>query len=67
MRCYYEYVEGLGKVLIPGCMGVAVHNDIRYCTCSPRRETLENRVRKLEIEVTKLQKQIDNELSKRNT
>ena len=33
MRCYYTYVKDIGKILIPGCMGVAVHNDIDYCTC----------------------------------
>lgn len=35
MRCHYENVEGVGKVLIPGCMAVAVSNDINMCTCSP--------------------------------
>lgn len=35
MRCHYENVEGVGKVLIPGCMAVAVTNDIDMCTCAP--------------------------------
>lgn len=33
MRCHYENVEGVGRVLIPGCMAVAVTNDIERCTC----------------------------------
>ena len=35
MRCHYENVEGVGRVLIPGCMSVAVTGDIERCTCSP--------------------------------
>lgn len=35
MKCHYENVEGVGKVLIPGCMAVAVSQDIDMCTCSP--------------------------------
>lgn len=35
MRCHYENVEGVGKVLIPGCMAVAVTGDIDRCTCHP--------------------------------
>ena len=35
MRCHYENVEGVGRVLIPGCMAVAVSQDIDMCTCSP--------------------------------
>ena len=33
MRCPYKNVQGVGKVLIPGCMAVAVSNDISRCTC----------------------------------
>jgi len=35
MRCHYENVEGVGRVLIPGCMAVAVSDDIDMCTCHP--------------------------------
>lgn len=35
MKCHYENVEGVGKVLIPGCMAVAVTGDIERCTCHP--------------------------------
>jgi hypothetical protein len=33
MKCHYEKIKGVGKVLIPGCMAVAVSNDIERCTC----------------------------------
>jgi hypothetical protein len=33
MKCHYEKIKGVGKVLIPGCMTVAVSNDIELCTC----------------------------------
>lgn len=35
MKCHYENVVGVGKVLIPGCMAVAVSGDIEDCTCHP--------------------------------
>ena len=35
MRCHYENIKGVGKVLIPGCMAVAVSGDIDRCTCHP--------------------------------
>ena len=35
MKCHYENIKGVGKVLIPGCMAVAVSQDIDMCTCSP--------------------------------
>lgn len=35
MRCHYENIEGVGKVLIPGCIAVAVTGDIEMCTCHP--------------------------------
>lgn len=33
MKCHYIKVKGVGKVLIPGCIAVAVSNDITDCTC----------------------------------
>lgn len=33
MKCHYEKIKGVGKVLIPGCIAVAVSNDIERCTC----------------------------------
>lgn len=63
MKCHYENVEGVGKVLIPGCMAVAVSGDIDRCTCHPTTirqfetpkykehlEELKNRIRELEEE-----------------
>ncbi|WP_289872826.1 hypothetical protein [uncultured Duncaniella sp.] len=35
MRCHYIYDRMAGKVLIPGCMAVAVSNRIEDCTCEP--------------------------------
>lgn len=33
MKCHYINVRDVGRVLIPGCMAVAVSNDIGRCTC----------------------------------
>lgn len=33
MKCRFIYVEDVGEVLIPGCWGAAVANDIDFCTC----------------------------------
>lgn len=35
MKCHYENIKGVGRVLIPGCMAVAVTNDLERCTCHP--------------------------------
>lgn len=35
MKCRFIYVEDVGKVLIPGCWGAAISNDIHFCTCEP--------------------------------
>ena len=63
MKCHYENIKGVGKVLIPGCMAVAVTGDIDQCTCHPTTimqfetpkykehvEELKKRIRKLEEE-----------------
>ncbi len=63
MKCHYKNINGVGKVLIPGCMAVAVSQDIEDCTCKPttimdfeKREykehvkELEKRIRELEEE-----------------
>lgn len=63
MKCHYENVVGVGIVLIPGCMAVAVSQDIRDCTCHPTTvlqfetnrykehvKELERRIRELEEE-----------------
>ena len=33
MKCHYIYTEQGEKVLIPGCMGVAVSGNMEDCTC----------------------------------
>lgn len=33
MKCHHIKVKGVGKVLIPGCMAVAISNDVADCTC----------------------------------
>ena len=33
MKCQYIYTEEGEKVLIPGCMAVAVSGDMQDCTC----------------------------------
>lgn len=63
MKCHYENIKGVGKVLIPGCMAVAVSGDIDRCTCHPTTirqfettrykehvEELKKRIRELEEE-----------------
>ena len=60
MRCHYVTDRGK-KILIPGCMGVAVNQDINYCTCKPKRfETHESRILKLEKDNNSLKKELYN-------
>lgn len=33
MKCHYIYTEHGEKVLMPGCMAVAVSGDMQDCTC----------------------------------
>ncbi len=33
-KCHYINVRGVGRVLIPGCMAVAVSDNIEDCTCN---------------------------------
>lgn len=33
-KCHYIKVKDVGRVLIPGCMAVAVSGDISQCTCN---------------------------------
>lgn len=67
MKCHYKYVKGAGKVLIPGCMAVAVSGDIERCTCSPSegaylsfaRESYQNEMRRLKEIIKELRKEND--------
>lgn len=33
-KCHYINIRDVGRVLIPGCMAVAVSGDISQCTCN---------------------------------
>ena len=60
MKCHYEKIKGVGKVLIPGCMAVAVSNDIERCTChSTTYESFERKRYNVEVKriITKLEKE----------
>lgn len=55
MRCHYINDKKAGKVLIPGCMEVALFRDIDRCTCYlDKHKSTEERLLKLESEVAKL-------------
>lgn len=65
MKCHYENIEGVGKVLIPGCMAVAVSGDIERCTCHPttfasfERESYRKEVQRLKEIIRTLEKEND--------
>ena len=62
MKCHYIYTEQGEKVLIPGCMAVAVSGDIQDCTCRSKktfaqfeREDYNNTVKALRQEIKDLE------------
>ena len=63
MKCHYEKIKGVGKVLIPGCMAVAVSNDIERCTCHSttydgfERERYNKEIKRLKGIIAKLEKE----------
>lgn len=63
MKCHYEKIKGVGKVLIPGCMAVAVSNDIERCTChsttyeSFERDRYNVEVKRLKGVITELEEE----------
>lgn len=59
MKCHYITDPKAGKVLIPGCMGSAVHGSIDFCSC-PKGSY--DRVTLLEKRIEKLEKIIKNTL-----
>ena len=64
MKCHYEKIKGVGKILIPSCMAVAVSNDIERCTChSTTYESFERDHYKVEV---KRLKSIITELEEEN-
>lgn len=63
MKCHYTYVPGVGKVLIPGCMGTAAMG-IEHCTCRSEqtftdfeRERYNETVRTLRAEKKELEQE----------
>jgi hypothetical protein len=54
MKCHYIVDRGK-RILIPGCMGTAAHNDRFYCTCSDIKK---DRLQILEEKVVKIEKQL---------
>ncbi len=74
MKCHYSYESG-EKVLIPGCLSVAVSWDMERCTCDREYKTfeqfekeeynknlneLQNQIKALEKEVSRLSRVIKN-------
>nr|DAF67683.1 MAG TPA: valyl-tRNA synthetase [Caudoviricetes sp.] len=59
-RCHYINVPGVGRVLIPGCMAVAVSGDIELCTCQKRKREIDptKEVERLRKENKELRKEI---------
>lgn len=66
MKCHYIYDRKAGKVLIPGCMGTAVHG-IEQCTCRNEsaatykqfeRKEFNETVAKLKKEIRELEKEM---------
>lgn len=61
MKCHYENIRGVGRVLIPGCMAVAVSGDIEDCICRPttfhqfEKECYKNEVERLKDIIKKLE------------
>ena len=65
MKCHYEKIKGVGKVLILGCMAVAVSNYIERCTChnttyeSFERKRYNNEIKRLKGIITELEEEND--------
>nr|DAX66399.1 MAG TPA: hypothetical protein [Caudoviricetes sp.] len=63
MKCHYEKIKGVGKVLIPGCWSVVISGDIRDCTChnttyeSFERDRYNVEVKRLKGIITELEKE----------
>ena len=65
MKCHHINVKGVGKVLIPGCMAVAVSQDIEDCTCHPttfasfEKEKYQQEVKRLKKIIKDLEEEND--------
>ncbi len=56
-KCHYINVRGVGRVLIPGCMAVAVSDNIEDCTCNAP-PTPQEVIKRLQSENKKLKAEI---------
>ena len=75
-KCHYINVPDVGRVLIPGCMAVAVSGDLSQCTCKaplsyPEQiDKLQRENKRLREEITRLKTLLnspDNKTYKRKT
>jgi len=71
-KCHYISVPDVGRVLIPGCMAVAVSGDISQCTCKaplsyPEQiDKLQRENKRLREEITHLKSLLDLKNNKTN-
>ncbi len=56
-KCHYINVRGVGRVLIPGCMAVAVSDNTEDCTCNAP-QTPQEVIEKLQRENKRLKAEI---------
>lgn len=75
-KCHYITARGVGCVLIPGCMAVAVSGDLSQCTCKAppsypgQIDKLQRENKRLREEITRLKALLncpDNKANKRKT
>lgn len=66
MKCHYVNIENVGKVLIPGCMAVAVSGEIERCTCHPSEESYRSYDREAYQKEVRQLKEIIRELREEN-
>lgn len=67
MKCHYIYDKKAGKVLIPGCEGVAWnYPDMFYCTCRTTHDTYESFERSKYNESIAAKNKLIHELEKEN-
>lgn len=71
-KCHYITVRGVGRVLIPGCMAVAVSGDLLHCTCnappsySEQIDKLQRENKRLKAEIKHLKALLDPQNNKDN-
>ena len=71
-KCHYITARGVGRVLIPGCMAVAVSGDLSQCTCDappsyPEQiDKLQRENKRLKAEIKRLKALLDPQINKDN-